>query len=548
MRRWLYVGLPLLLLVGLVAWRLVGRQAEVANLKKGAGPRSAVVQVTKVVPGIIENKIDGVGSLLSPNVVELSPKTSGRIDYLGVRVGDTVKAGQILVRIDPSEAKANLANAQANLAQARFHLAQAKLQQGANSATVTGQLDQNQATLYSAQADLNAAQSNATSLVAQAQAQLDDAISRAASADAQVNVAKANEAKERASLDNAKTLLDRTQSLFEEGFSSAQELDNARTAYTTQQRTVDVAAAQVAAALQGKESANAQVKAARNQLSVVTKTAASNLAAAKAKANQAQSGVTVARANLSQTPAYQENLAALASAVNAAQAQVDLAQAAVSQTQLSSPVDGTVTARNLDPGALATPNQPVIEVQSLDWLFFQTSFPIEFGPQIYVGMPVSITLDGVSVPLTGSVANANASADALSRRFTVLIRIPNADHGLRPGMFGKASVSLNRVAAEAVAPKEAVLTDADGKTTIAVVGADNKVQLRTVKLGATDGKSFQILDGVKPGETVVTLSYVKLRDGMDVRLPNAKGAGADGKASTDAAGKNGGQRGRRGTP
>jgi len=70
-----------------------------------------------------------------------------------------------------------------------------------------------------------------------------------------------------------------------------------------------------------------------------------------------------------------------------------------------------------------------------------------------------------------------------------------------------------------VVPKEAITTAVDGTTTVAVLTGD-KVSVRKVKLGATDEKGSEVLQGVEPGEQVVVLSFNVLKDGQSVTLSN----------------------------
>ena len=103
MKPWAYF-----LLLGVLVLALVGWRVKVNGGKEEEGPRGGrrtpSVEVAVAGPAVIEDTIEAVGSLESPNVVELSPKSSGRIEYLQVREGYRVAAGEVLVRLDPSEA------------------------------------------------------------------------------------------------------------------------------------------------------------------------------------------------------------------------------------------------------------------------------------------------------------------------------------------------------------------------------------------------------------------------------------------------------------
>jgi membrane fusion protein (multidrug efflux system) len=126
----LAVLIPAALLVGLIIWRFsVNRhdkaaQVEAANARKRA---PANVQVAPAVVRDIVHTFQGVGDVEAPSDVKIAPKVTGRLDYLEVREGTPVKRGQILVRIDPSQAQAAVNQQQAAVESARANLNNAEV-------------------------------------------------------------------------------------------------------------------------------------------------------------------------------------------------------------------------------------------------------------------------------------------------------------------------------------------------------------------------------------------------------------------------------------
>jgi len=519
----------LLVLGGGVTWRLVSKGSQENQMKAGAkGGRTPAVGVDLAGPKEIISQLDVIGSLQSPNKVLLSPKTSGKIEFLEVRPGDAVQAGQAVVRIDPTDAKAQLLQAQANLAAAKSRLAQAKLQEGPANASVAGQVANTGADVTTASAQLEQSQKNGISQVAQANAQLQDATSKVAAAESAVQSAQAVLSREQANYANAKANYDRIHDLYTQNFVAAQDVDNAQTAMKAQAETVSVARAALVSAQRAKESAVAQRQVASKNVSIVQQTTHAANVSAQAKVDQSKTSLKVAQANLSQNPAYKENLAALSAAVHVAEAQVAAAQSVLSQTVLSAPISGTVTDRNGDPGSLATPGQAVVVIQQIDSLFFSAQLPIEKSGLIPEGATATLTLDGAlgrEIPAT--VAHVSLSGDNSTRQFTVLLKVDNADKSLRPGMFGRMKLVTQQVHADVAVPKEAIKNGPKG-ITVGVVGDDNKVSVRAVTLGETDGTFVQIKEGVKPGEKVIVLSQMPPKNGQTVTLPKPDG-GKSGK-------------------
>jgi membrane fusion protein, multidrug efflux system len=104
---------------------------------------------------------------------------------------------------------------------------------------------------------------------------------------------------------------------------------------------------------------------------------------------------------------------------------------------------------------------------------------------------------------------------------------PNPDNVLRPGEYGRVRfVSYIRPRALLV-PQKAV-TELQGMYQVAVVGPDNKVNMRTVTVGERTGQMWIVEDGLKPGERVVVEGVQKAREGITVKIVPAS-ASAEGR-------------------
>lgn len=537
------IVVPLAILGGLIGWRLKTKAGTESQLKGGmASKRASSVEATTAAPATISGSIIAAGNLDSPYKVQIAPRVAGKILSLTVREGDTVTAGQVLVKIDPSNAQTGLSQAEANLAQARAKLAQAKIEAAPNTASVYGQIDQQNANLKSAQAELTQTQKTTDATLSSLASSVDDAQARVDTAGANLTTANASLAKEKATRENLKIKVDRAKELLDKGYIARSEWEDASTALDVQDKQVQIAVSSVASAKLALQTAQNQLKQAKTQLDIAKTKGKADIAAAKAKVNQAQSTLNVAKANKAMNPAYDENVRALQAAVDVAQAQVDQSRVLVNENDLRSSINGVVTARNADEGALASPGSPVLVIQSLDWLFFIATIPVELSDKFHVGQSATIQIESdTTKSVKGTITNINPSADLDSRQIALRIRIENPDHSLRPGMFGKINFTTDARKVAVAVPKEAV-TYSGKKATIAVVGEDNKVQIRDVTLGVSDEKLIEVKEGVKPGETVVTLSYDQLKDGKEVKIGGGKGDGGGKDGQSGGQGKGRGKR------
>lgn len=537
---WIWAIVFGIALLALIGWRVATRsqQNSAFNMEaSGSRKRAPSVEVTTAKPADILNTVNVVGNVTSPQSVDLSPKITGRINLLQVRVGDSVTAGQTLVQIDPSDLNQQILQNQANVADSKSKLAQAELTQNATNVGITTNIQQQQAGVYSAQADYNQTEQNYNATVESAQASVNDNSAKLNAAQVQVQNAQAGLAQQQSNLQNAQTKYQRLQTLFTQGAIAQQDRDDALTAVQVQQQAVNVAQGQVAAAQAAVVSAQAGLSAAKDQLSITKKQGTANIAASKAKLVQAQAVLKAAMANKAQSPAYQASINALQAEVGVAQAELSAAQEHLTDTNLKSPINGAVTARDSDPGDLATPGKVILTVQQLDWMYVSSSIPMEESAGINVGMNAQITIDSLPGKVfTGPITNMNPSADPTSRQFGIQIKLANPDKVLKPGMYARIAIITQSVHAQATVPIEAITKDSSGNNTVTVVDSDSVAHVTPVTLGASDGKTTEITSGVKSGDQVVILSYSPVKDGQKVTLPGAKGSGGGGDNGSGSSG------------
>ncbi len=537
MKRWLVLGVVLVAIIALVGWRLVqkkevDKQAKDAAQLRTTGPVAVAIGVAG--PRAIAQTLDAVGVIQSPYTVKISPKIQGLIDYLQVREGDPVKAGQVLVKLDPDTLTATVLQNVANVAQAKQRYEQARFTQGSTNVQLSTTIQQAKAAVDQAQTNLNVTVQNVGARVSAAKAAVTDGDAKIAQNKAGVASAQATVESAQATLKNAQTTLTRDLELYKQNYIAAQSVDDQKTA-------VDVAAAQVNVAQKGLDAANQMVQSAlaergasQDQFDITKKQADADVAVAKAALHSSQQALKFAIANTSQSPAYQANLDALKAQWNAALGTLQASEVLAHDVNLVSPVDGTVTTRALDPGSIAQPGTPVLTIQFMKWVYFNASIPVESSGQVFEGQAAKITLDSLpGQQFDGQIAHVDRSADPTTHQFIVLVKIDNSKDQLRTGMFGHINLVTSHVQAAVTVPREAVTTNPDLTTTVSLVDAKNIAHTTTVKLGVSDALGYQVVSGVSAGDKVVTLAYnPPLKDGKQVQIkaisnPTAGGFGVD---------------------
>lgn len=516
--RWLFAIIPIVVVGGLVTARIQAKGAEEAKLdqeqkaRRGAPPS---VEIATAMSRDLIDSIEAVGTVNSPFSVGISPPVTGRITFLEVREGDNVKAGQVLARIDPSEANAAVLENQATLSEARSRLAQAQATTQSNEVQIEQNIRRERAEVASAQASVAQAKTSLDERLSDALADVKSSQAALTAASARLKNAEAELKAVRVVLTNALSRQKRVENLLEKGYIAAQEAEVAAGAVATAQANVDVRLGGVESAQADVTSARVKLEADEARVKTIRASGEAELKAAQARVDQARAALAQAEANRAQSPAYRENVNALRAGVNAAEAQLKAASVTRSDTELKSSITGSVTARNGDPGSIATPNQPVLQVQFLDWLYVDASLPVSESSRISKGLPVEIRIEGIEGKVfRGRVDQVVSSANAQDRQFTVKVRVENPQRTIKPGMFARVKVEINRIQARVVIP-----TDAIGEgDSVTVLDGEDKAAKRKVAIGRKIGKDVEVVSGLQLGDRVVVLAFNPVKEGAKVTV------------------------------
>lgn len=224
----------------------------------------------------------------------------------------------------------------------------------------------------------------------------------------------------------------------------------------------------------------------------------------------------------------QADLAAKAS-VQAGKAAVEQAELNLEFTNVRSLIDGVAGIATGQVGNLVNPQTVLTTVSQLNPIkayfiaseqqylaFVQRNPTAALRQKTEQGLELELVLaDGSTYPRKGKFYAVDRQVDVQTGALRLAGLFPNPENILRPGEYGRVRfVSYIRKGALLV-PQKAV-TELQGNYLIAVVGHDNKVALRSVKMGERAGALWIVEDGIKPGERVVVEGVQKVRDGVVV--------------------------------
>ncbi len=292
-------------------------------------------------------------------------------------------------------------------------------------------------------------------------AALDSAIAAKSVADAAVAVAKASVRVAEVSLEDKKREMNRQERLLEQKSTTSQTYDLALTAYQE---------------------------------------AEANLERSKAALVEAQS-------------AYQQ-----------ATANEEMAQVNFSETKLYSPMNGIVSRKYVDPGAMVSPTTSIVTIEDIDVVKVLLSVPVVHLPRIVPGVTTAtmqtVSLPGKEIPCV--MEKVYPAIDMATRTASVELRIENklderGAYQLLPGMFSTVHVTLQSKP-DALALASAIPIRNLERNVVYRVKEDNTVEGVDVKLGVRYKDMVEILDGLSEGDTIVVVGQHRLTDGASIRI------------------------------
>jgi len=214
--------------------------------------------------------------------------------------------------------------------------------------------------------------------------------------------------------------------------------------------------------------------------------------------------------------------------VTQAEAQVRQAEAALAVHEVArgeafvrAPMDGVVSFKGVDPGAMVNSGTTIVSILPLEELKFLVSIPGGYLPRIGAGKTrVELRADAApGVVFPGVVAHVHPVVDPVTRTATIEVRLPNAqnergDWLLRPGLYAEGRLILGERPDVTAVPVDVLLRR--GARYLGFVVSGDRAQTREIVPGVRDGRMVEALAGVEAGEELVVSGQHRLANGVRV--------------------------------
>lgn len=246
---------------------------------------------------------------------------------------------------------------------------------------------------------------------------------------------------------------------------------------------------------------------------------------ARASYEAAQAQYTIAEMNYEkQTRVYSEQgiselqLKSTEYNRDAAKAQADLMKARLERMILRSPVDGILSEQFSDEGEFAPQAVPIAHIVNSRRLKIAAEISERHAADLVVGTPTTLTFDAFpGDTVRAKITYVGSTVNATNRTLPVEALISNPGLKYKPEMLAKMRI-LRRSRANAIMVSESIVQQVDRGRYVVYVENEGKAEERSVKIGSRNGTMVEIVEGLRPGDRLITSGYQRLVNGQLVKV------------------------------
>ncbi len=204
--------------------------------------------------------------------------------------------------------------------------------------------------------------------------------------------------------------------------------------------------------------------------------------------------------------------------VNSIKADIEIQQSLIRKSQILAPFDGIIGLRNISVGAQVSPSMVLTTIRMQDKLKLDFSIPEKYSSEVKTGLHVKFTLYGNETQFDATVIATEGGIDASTRNIKVRAIVNSKSDELVPGGFTNVQLTLGENSNAIMIPTQAIIPQERNKSVI--VAKDGKAHFVKVKTGIRRESAVEIIDGLSPGDTVVTNGLLFLKEGVKLSFSN----------------------------
>jgi membrane fusion protein (multidrug efflux system) len=163
-----------------------------------------------------------------------------------------------------------------------------------------------------------------------------------------------------------------------------------------------------------------------------------------------------------------------------------------------------------------TPQIPLATIRILNQLKLDFSVPEKYGSQVKPGLKITFTVEGDDVKHEATVMATEEGIESATRTMKARAVVKNRDALLKPGAFANVELELGEHANALMVPTQAVIPQERDKQLI--MAKNGKAKFVTITTGVRQASTIEVLEGIAPGDTIVTTGLLFLKPGADLKF------------------------------
>lgn len=471
----------------------------------------------------VQKEVIGTGNVYTGTVtpskeVKITAKVAGKVEDIPVKVGEKVKKGQVLLKIDDKDLQyaVDKANAAVSVAEANVEMAvtsheSSKVQAKSGTVSSKSGMSSSKGSMIQSKSGIISAEN--------AMSQASDSVTKAQSAVKQaendVKNRKIEAKKELQNVNDAKKNLQRTEGLYEESLVSKKELEQAQTAVVTAQATYD----------KGKvegNTLNEKLKTAKQALTTAKETYANakktytNAKNIYNNASDAYDNATIGYENAKKQEEIAQNdsgVIASEQALKQAQVNAQIAEDQLKDATITSPIDGVVSEKKTEKGEMVSTQASVLVLNNFDKVNILAYIPNDKISDLNIGDKVQVKVSSTNMITTGVVATVSP-LDESGKGHPVEIEVNNIKSQLKEGMIADIKM-IPANAKQGIIISNNFIERKENQTFV-YVAKGNHAERREVKLEKVDGSLYVVTDGLENGEKLITSNLSLISDQANI--------------------------------
>ncbi len=202
--------------------------------------------------------------------------------------------------------------------------------------------------------------------------------------------------------------------------------------------------------------------------------------------------------------------------LNTVASDIKILQSQYAKTKIRAPFNGIVGLRQISVGSYLTPNEPIVNIYSINPVKIDFSVPEKYSSKVQVGDAIRFITDAMEAPGEGKIYAIEPMVDNETRTLKMRALSPNPGGRLLPGQFAKVELIFSSLEQALMIPTEAVIPELGGHKVF--ISRQGVVESVPVEVGIRTESKVQIVMGLQPNDTVITSGILQIRPGSTVDL------------------------------